>query len=102
MEIIETSGPVSFIVKCGDRKLIRRHQDHLRRCRDGNVLSEINQECSDVWIDVSGDKETSAEVATENATDTKFETDAQSSLLSSTACPHSPYRICFLPDRRWC
>ena len=54
-EITELSGPVSFVVKCGDGKLIRRHQDHLRYRRDDQVTDQSHEQSddtSDVWIDV--------------------------------------------------
>ena len=80
-EITESSGPVSFVVKCGDGKLIRRHRDHLRHCRDDQVIEWSDEMSDDVWIDVSLNDETSenAENVDENATDAQPEAEAQSS-----------------------
>ena len=56
-EITELSGPVSFVVKGGDGKLIRRHQDHLRHRRDGQETDRSPEQSDDisddVWIDIS-------------------------------------------------
>lgn len=38
--IHEVSGPVSFLVKLDDNRLVRRHQDHLRRCRTNSEPSQ--------------------------------------------------------------
>lgn len=46
-KIVEMRGPVSFLVKCGDGKLIRRHQDHLRHRKDDQAL-EWSSQVSDV------------------------------------------------------
>ena len=68
-EITESSGPVSFMVKCSDGKLIRRHQDHLRHRRDEQALEQSNEASDDAWIDVSSNDETpeNAETSDENA-----------------------------------
>lgn len=54
-----SSGPVSFVVKCSDGKLIRRHQDHLRPRKDDQPLvsAQPNQESDDIWIDVGSNDE---------------------------------------------
>ena len=51
--IVERSGPVSFMVKCSDGNLVRRHQDQLRYRTGTQDAVESDQSSSDVWIDVS-------------------------------------------------
>ena len=50
---MERSGPVSFMVKCSDGNLVRRHQDQLRNRTGTQDSVESDQSSSDVWIDVS-------------------------------------------------
>ena len=80
-EIAESSGPVSFLVKCGDGKLIRRHQDHMRHRKDDKPLDQPNQESVDVGIDVNTNDETpeNAETVTEPAADPQSEPEPSSS-----------------------
>ena len=59
-QIVERSGPVSFMVKCSDGNLVRRHQDQLRH-RTSTCASESVQSSPDVWIDVSPDMNSQAE-----------------------------------------
>ena len=79
-EITESSGPVSFMVKCGDGKLIRRHQDHLRHRRDEQALEQSNETSDDAWIDVSSNDDTpeNAETSDENAEIAQPEAEPQS------------------------
>ena len=61
-QIVERSGPVSFMVKCSNGNLVRRHQDQLRHrtatCTNESVTV---QSSPDVWIDVSPDVNSQAE-----------------------------------------
>ena len=81
-EIVETSGPVSFVVKCGDGKLIRRRQDHIRHRKDDQNLEQSDQtsDHDNVWIGVSSNDNTpeDAETLNENATDAQPEAETQS------------------------
>ena len=52
------------MVKCGDGKLIRRHQDHLRHRQDEQALEQSNETSGDAWIDVSLRDETPENVET--------------------------------------
>ena len=72
-EITDLSGPVSSIVNCGDKMLIRRHQDHLRHRRDAQELDRSGDTSDDVCIDVRANEETAenGETVTENAADTQ-------------------------------
>ena len=68
------------MVKCGDEKLIRRHQDHLRHRRDEQALEQSNETIDDVWIDVSSNDESleNAETSDENAEITQPAAEPQS------------------------
>ena len=96
-EITEISGPVSFVVKCGDGKLIRRHQDHLRHRRDDQAIEQSEEMSDDIWIDVSSNDETS-ENADANATDAQPEAEAQSSSEEDTRKQY-PTHVRRPPDR---
>ena len=60
-EITKLNGPVLFVVKCSDGKLIRRHQDHLRHHRDDQGTDQSHEQMddisNDVWIDISANHE---------------------------------------------
>lgn len=71
-EIVETRSSVLFLVKCVDGKLIRRHQDHLRHCKDdqvleqsGKKLDQSRQVSDDVWVNVSSNNDTPEQIETQ-------------------------------------
>ena len=72
----------SFVVKCGDGKLIRRRQDHIRHRKDDQNLEQSDQtsDHDNVWIGVSSNDNTpeDAETLNENATDAQPEAETQS------------------------
>ena len=102
-EITKLNCPVSFVVKCGDGKLIRRHQDHLRHRRDDQVTDQVHEQSDDisddVWIDVSANDETVTEDAVDPqpATGTRSTPTVEATLEQSTRKQY-PTRVCRPPD----
>lgn len=58
----KSTGPVSFLVRLGDGKIIRRHQDHIRARR--NFLDRDTESGREEEVEVAGPT-TSEEIAVE-------------------------------------